>query len=149
MLLIAANTGGGGSGGGDSAGHAVVSAAAGGKHTALLTRSGGVLTCGCNEHGQLGLFGLGHSGSGSAGAGRGSSGGGGGGGGTNGAGTPARATATAVASLAGERAVTVAAGGAHTLVLVEGGGVFSFGCGQHGRLGHGDELRRRTPGRVL
>eukprot|EP00900_Chrysochromulina_parva_P002130 jgi/Chrpa1/11918/Chrysochromulina_OHIO_Genome00019805-RA len=36
-------------------------------------------------------------------------------------------------------------GGCHSLLLTHGGGVFSFGCGQHGRLGLGDEQHRAAP----
>ena len=44
-----------------------------------------------------------------------------------------------------ERALQVSAGGMHSLVLMEGGGVMSFGNGWAGQLGHGDEATRSTP----
>ncbi|KYQ94330.1 hypothetical protein DLAC_04627 [Tieghemostelium lacteum] len=36
-------------------------------------------------------------------------------------------------------------GSQHSFLLTQFGEVFSFGCGTHGRLGHGDELPRYTP----
>ncbi len=33
----------------------------------------------------------------------------------------------------------------HSLVLTEDGNIWSFGCGEHGRLGHGDTAEFRTP----
>ena len=31
------------------------------------------------------------------------------------------------------------------LLLLEAGGVMSFGCGRHGQLGHGDDENQHTP----
>ena len=48
----------------------------------------------------------------------------------------------AIEALRGRRVFAVAAGFQHSLVLVRSGGtgdVYSFGCGGHGQLGHGDE----------
>ena len=39
----------------------------------------------------------------------------------------------------------VAVGLSHSLVLTDDGNVWSFGCGEHGRLGHGDSAEIRTP----
>ncbi len=42
----------------------------------------------------------------------------------------------------------VAAGGSFTLLLSEGGSVFTFGRGREGQLGHGDQADRTTPKRI-
>ena len=46
---------------------------------------------------------------------------------------------TLVESLSGVRVSTVSAGGAHSLVVTDSGTLYSFGGGQCGKLGHGDE----------
>lgn len=43
------------------------------------------------------------------------------------------------------RIASLAAGGSHTLAISTEGRVFSFGFGQGGRLGHGDEASQPTP----
>ena len=53
-----------------------------------------------------------------------------------------------VEGLAGVRAVAVAAGALHSLVLSGAGDVYSFGHGGGGRLGHGDSAMRWVPERV-
>jgi len=50
--------------------------------------------------------------------------------------------------LGGERAVSVAAGGYHSLALTAGGVVWSWGFGGQGRLGHGDEEEQWQPKKV-
>ena len=50
-----------------------------------------------------------------------------------------------IEALRGERVVAVSAGGSHSLVLMEAGAVLSFGCGGHGRLGHGDYNQQLSP----
>jgi alpha-tubulin suppressor-like RCC1 family protein len=50
-----------------------------------------------------------------------------------------------IEALRGERVVAVAAGECHSLVLTEAGAVLSFGMGDHGCLGHGDEEEQHTP----
>jgi len=45
-------------------------------------------------------------------------------------------------------AIRIAAGGAHSLVLCEGGGLYSFGCGASGRLGLGGLTDRYSPSQV-
>ena len=47
--------------------------------------------------------------------------------------------------LAGVRVVGVAAGGDHSIALAADGRVFTFGRGQNGTLGHGDETNQLTP----
>jgi alpha-tubulin suppressor-like RCC1 family protein len=51
-------------------------------------------------------------------------------------------------ALKGEKIVQIEAGGGYSLLLTEDGGVFSFGLGAHGRLGHGDEQSVSTPKRI-
>ena len=48
----------------------------------------------------------------------------------------------------GERVVMVAAGGRHTVALSEAGHVFTWGNGEDGQLGHGDEENQRAPRQV-
>ena len=50
-----------------------------------------------------------------------------------------------VAGLADVRVRTVATGYAHTLAVSEAGAVYSFGLGQNGELGHGNEADQHTP----
>eukprot|EP00966_Prymnesium_polylepis_P114063 2636199-Prymnesium_polylepis.1 len=54
-------------------------------------------------------------------------------------------TPKVVEALAGVTVRTVAAGGDHSLVLSEDGVVYSFGDGDGGKLGHGNEEGQRTP----
>jgi len=57
-------------------------------------------------------------------------------------------TPTRLPSTLGERAVSVAAGGGHSLALTAGGSVWSWGVGGFGRLGHGDEQNQLLPNKV-
>ena len=50
--------------------------------------------------------------------------------------------------LGGERAVSVAAGTAHSLALTANGAVWSWGSGGDGQLGHGDEQDQLLPKKV-
>ena len=50
-----------------------------------------------------------------------------------------------IAALQGKRAVQVSAGDDHSLALLERGEVYSFGYGNHGQLGHGDEQNQLLP----
>ena len=50
-----------------------------------------------------------------------------------------------IEALRGERAVAVAAGGLHSLVLTDDGAVLSFGDCQFGQLGHGDVEGQLVP----
>ena len=49
---------------------------------------------------------------------------------------------------AGQQRHTIGAGALHSLV-VKDGALFSFGCGQEGRLGHGDTANQLQPKRVV
>jgi len=50
-----------------------------------------------------------------------------------------------VEAFAGQRAVAVSAGAAHSLALTADGAVWSWGDGEDGKLGHGDEQNRLLP----
>ena len=54
-------------------------------------------------------------------------------------------TPKVIEALRGEKVVAVSAGRQHSLVLTEAGAVLSFGFGDAGRLGNGDEEDQRTP----
>jgi len=58
--------------------------------------------------------------------------------------TPTRLPST----LGGERAVGVSAGGLHSLALPADGAVWSWGFGDFGRLGHGDEQDHSQPKKI-
>jgi alpha-tubulin suppressor-like RCC1 family protein len=95
--------------------------AAGHSHTGIVTEAGDLLMCGWGRHGTLGL------------------------------GNEAdRTTPTLLARAVfdGEAVLMVACGGKHTTVATEGGGVYTFGEGGNGRLGHGDEKKQLAPRRV-
>ena len=98
-------------------GKRVVDVAAGGWHTLVLTDDGRCYSTGAGDDGQLGR------------------------------GDQKRRCGLALlgGALAGQKVVRIAAGRSHSLVQVEGGAVYSFGRGGHGRLGHGDGARRRVP----
>ena len=51
-------------------------------------------------------------------------------------------------ALAGQRIVAVSAGGMHSLAITTDGVVWSWGRGDDGRLGHGDQQRRHLPKKV-
>ncbi len=50
-----------------------------------------------------------------------------------------------IAALQGKRVVHVSAGVYHSLALVDGGEVYSFGKGKEGQLGHGDQNQQWLP----
>jgi alpha-tubulin suppressor-like RCC1 family protein len=95
--------------------------ATGGYHTAMVTEVGDLLMCGRGMYGRLGL-----------------------------GDERDRATPTLVARAVfdGEAVLMVACGDAHTAVATEGGGVYTFGNGEVGQLGHGDEENQLAPRRV-
>ena len=53
-----------------------------------------------------------------------------------------------IVALRGLRVLSVAAGREHSIALVDGGAVWSFGAGGSGKLGHGDARYRWLPTRV-
>jgi hypothetical protein len=95
--------------------------AAGGYHTGIVTEAGDLLMFGDGSHGQLGL---------------------------NDENDQATPTLVERASFDGEAVLMVACGELHTVVATEIGGVFTFGNGNDGRLGHRDEENQLAPRRV-
>ena len=95
--------------------------AAGDYHTGIVTEAGDLLMCGKGEYGRLGL------------------------GDEDNRTTP---TLVARAVFDGEAVLMVACGFSHTAVATEGGGVYTFGKGEYGQLGHGDEENQLAPRRV-
>ena len=53
-----------------------------------------------------------------------------------------------IAALTGIRVLAVAAGSRHSVVLADGGAVYTFGAGEGGKLGHGDARFQWLPTRV-
>ena len=53
-----------------------------------------------------------------------------------------------VEAFAGQRAVAVSAGEYHSLALTADGAVWSWGCGDSGRLGHGDTQWQLLPKKI-
>jgi len=53
-----------------------------------------------------------------------------------------------VEGLAGQRVVAVAAGAFHSLTLTADGAVWSWGDGEDGKLGHGDEQMQLLPKKI-
>lgn len=88
-------------------------------HTAFIDASGALLTCG-SERGAAGLLGHGND-------------------------VRWLAMPTAVPGLEAVTIQGVTASYHHTLALSSEGLVYSFGLGDHGRLGHGDEERQSVP----
>ena len=90
-------------------------------HTGIVMEAGDLLMCGRGEYGRLGL-----------------------------GDEEDRTTPTLVARVLfdGEAVLMVACGRVHTAVATEGGGVYTFGSGDFGQLGHGDEENQLAPRRV-
>lgn len=86
-----------------------VSVAAGNHHTLCITESGNLWAWGCNREGQLGLGSL----------------------------LIESPEPRLVASLKDVKVTEVAAGAQHSLAVTSTGEVYSWGCGDSGRLGHG------------
>lgn len=98
--------------------------AAGNQHSLFTGRDGSVSTCGSESRDLAGL--LGH-----------------------GEGVTRLATPSPLPPLPqGMSAAGVVAGSYHSLLLADGGGLWSWGTGQHGQLGHGARLSERRPRRV-
>jgi len=53
-----------------------------------------------------------------------------------------------IEAFAGQRVVAVSAGGAHSLAITADGAVWSWGDGDYGKLGHGDQQRQLLPKKV-
>jgi len=99
-------------------------AAAGVRHSLFIDGEGRLSSCGCAPDHAPGLLGHGE--------------------GVTRLNTPTRLPST----LGGERAVSVSAGGFHSLALTANGAVWSWGWGGQGRLGHGDEQHQLLPKKI-
>jgi len=86
-----------------------IALAAGHRHTLCLSDSGNIWAWGSNAHGQLGIGGD----------------------------LERCAEPRLVAALKGSQIVGIAAGADHSLAVTSSGEVYSWGCGDSGRLGHG------------
>lgn len=94
--------------------------ACGGDHCIVLSMSGAVYAWGRNNKGQLGL-----------------------------GDTENRRFPTQIRSLRTQGIVYVACGMEHTVCLTEDGGVFTFGGGSYGQLGHGSKNDEQLPRKVI
>lgn len=98
----------------------LVDIAAGGWHSAALTDEGEVYGWGRGEHGRLGF----------------------------GDDKSSKMVPQKVQLLAGENIVQVSCGGTHSVALTHDGRMFSFGRGDHGRLGYGRKVTTGHPSEV-
>merc|ERR1719491_1687050 len=96
------------------------SIACGAHHSFIVSHSGAVYAWGKNNKGQLGL-----------------------------GDTDDRIFPTQVRSLRNQKICHVACGAEHTVCLTEEGGVFSFGSGQYGQLGHGSKSDEQLPRKII
>ncbi|XP_078024314.1 putative E3 ubiquitin-protein ligase HERC3 isoform X1 [Epinephelus lanceolatus] len=85
-------------------------------HTAVLTKTGAVFTFGSSQYGQLGHNSFND-----------------------------ELRPRLVAELWGAKVTRIACGRHHTLVLTDSKKVYSFGCGEQGQLGHGEESHPSVP----
>ncbi|XP_070764277.1 probable E3 ubiquitin-protein ligase HERC3 [Enoplosus armatus] len=86
------------------------------EHTAILTKTGAVFTFGSGQYGQLGHNSFSD-----------------------------EVRPRLVAELWGAKVIQIACGRHHTLVLTDSKRVYSFGCGEQGQLGHGEETHPSVP----
>jgi len=96
-------------------GQDVLDLAAGGSRSLFLMRDGDVLACGSNTYGQLGK------------------------------GTPGHSSTPVPVRLNGQKVVGLAAGGLHSLFLMDGGHVLACGSNDYGPLGIGTQSESLTP----
>ncbi|XP_068458901.1 probable E3 ubiquitin-protein ligase HERC3 [Clinocottus analis] len=85
-------------------------------HTAILTKNGAVLTFGSGQYGQLGHNSF-----------------------------TDELRPRLVVELWGAKVTKIACGRNHTLALTDSNRVYSFGCGEQGQLGHGEESHPSVP----
>ena len=105
-------------------GLSILQASVGENHCLLLTAWGTVLAFGVDSYGQLGI-------------------------GVDGRNSRWEPTEIAMASFADRRVVEVSAGGCYSAAVDECGGLWSWGDGSQGKLGHGDYDNRVEPTQVL
>ncbi|KAK8928396.1 Ultraviolet-B receptor UVR8 [Platanthera zijinensis] len=105
----------------DLAGLSLVDIAAGGWHSTALTNNGEVYGWGRGEHGRLGF----------------------------GDDKSSKMVPQKVQLLAGEDIIQVSCGGTHSVALTRDGRMFSFGRGDHGRLGFGRKVTTGHPMEVI
>ncbi|XP_031114509.1 ultraviolet-B receptor UVR8-like [Ipomoea triloba] len=101
-------------------GLSLVDVAAGGWHSAALTEEGEVYGWGRGEHGRLGF----------------------------GDDKSSKMVPQKVQLLSGENIVQISCGGTHSVALTRDGRMFSFGRGDHGRLGYGRKVTTGHPSEV-
>lgn len=101
----------------DLSGLSLVDIAAGGWHSTVITNNGEVYAWGRGEHGRLGF----------------------------GDDKSSKMVPQKVQLLAGEDIIQVSCGGTHSVALTRGGRMFSFGRGDHGRLGFGRKVTTGHP----
>eukprot|EP01084_Bolivina_argentea_P155631 271204_1 len=92
------------------------------RHTLVLTTTGNILSFGDDEYGQLG-----HG---------------------NTEKKYNKYSPKLVKALSSMRIMNISAGWYHSLCVSEHGDVYTFGCGERGRLGHGNESRQKLPKKI-
>jgi len=107
--------------GGELKGHRVIQVSVASQHMVCVTEAGTVYSWGCGAYGKLGHGGME---------------------------TVLAPMSVQGGGLSGRKSVQVAAGVAHTVCLTQDGSMYSWGRGDDGRLGHGNEDRKLVPTRV-
>ena len=102
------------------AGQRVVAVSAGGEHSLALSADGAVWSWGWGGFGRLG----------------------------HGDDEQRQPLPKKVEALIGQRVVAVSAGGLHSFAITADGAVWSWGCGLHGQLGHGDQQNQLLPKKI-
>ncbi|CAF4670522.1 unnamed protein product, partial [Rotaria magnacalcarata] len=97
----------------------IVYIACGAYHSLIISKSGTVFTCGLNSAGQLGL-----------------------------GDTDTRIWPSNIKGLQQQKVAYAACGEKHSVVVTLDGGVFSFGCGIHGQLGHNSTNNELLPKKI-
>ena len=93
------------------AGQRVAAVSAGGSHSFAITADGAVWSWGYGDYGQLGHGDQQH-----------------------------QLLPKKIEALTGQHVVAVSAGACHSLAITADGAVFTWGQGEHGSLGHGEDL---------
>ncbi|CAF1022863.1 unnamed protein product, partial [Didymodactylos carnosus] len=93
--------------------------ACGANHSVIISKSGTVFTCGLNSSGQLGV-----------------------------GDTESRIWPSNVKAVQNQKVTYASCGEKHTVVITADGGVFSFGSGSHGQLGHNSVMDELLPKKI-